>query len=85
MGGGSYQIEPDRCEEFKSKSEVWCIIEKGKIATHVEGMKGSNPKLSQKIVEPWEGEKVAIRSVSFLVALEPISFCGCYKFECGGF
>lgn len=46
MGGVLYQIELDECEGYKNDPKLLEILEKGKIATFLEGMKGYNPKLS---------------------------------------
>lgn len=59
--------------EYQNDKDLWETLDKGGITNYIMGMKDYNLGLSQKITESWDGGKVMVSCVSFVIMLESIS------------
>lgn len=66
------QDEPASCEAWKDDKDVWTILQRGKLASYVEGMKGHDPNLFMKLSNSWKEGNVTVGEHSFLVNMELI-------------
>ena len=64
MGGEPRKQEPNNCDAWKAREDVWKILQKGNVTCYLERLNGFKPHITTAFFKNWSNDKVTLHGVT---------------------